>query len=471
SRGAAAAGPQDGPVPGSSGADAGSGNPVSPGAVSNNGSEASGQASGGGGPRVIWGEGRRPLLLDAHTMIALYRTDGTFTDLQAETADEASAPRMTDEEYNELLAHPVYRVTRDYKLLTAEDGTEHLAVFMILGHPYHPTGVLQMTTDTASLRSVIMSQLLIYAALSAAALLGGSLLYLPALRRTLVPLSNMGRTAQVIDAGNLDVRFLASQGQTEIDQLSHSFNAMLKRLETSFQSEREAKEQMRRFAADASHELRTPLTSIHGFLEVLLRGAAENKEQLYHALRSMHGESKRINKLVEDLLLLSRMDGAPQLHAKELRLDEVIGEMRPQLEMIAGDRQFIFDISCGISGIYDSDKIKQVVLNLFQNAVQYTDPKTGKVTVSLQSIGSRAELTVQDNGIGIPAEHIPHVFDRFYRSDPSRARRYGGSGLGLSISKSIVEAHGGEIGVASAPGKGTSFRVILPCLQALAKNQ
>ncbi|WP_025697827.1 sensor histidine kinase, partial [Paenibacillus durus] len=469
SPGAAAAGPQDGPVPGSSGADAGGGNPV--GAVSDNGSEASGQADGGGGPGVIWGEGRRPLLLDAHTMIALYRTDGTFTDLQAETADEASAPRMTDEEYNELLAHPVYRVTRDYKLLTAEDGTEHLAVFMILGRPYHPTGILQMTTDTASLHSVIMSQLLIYAALSAAALLGGSLLYLPALRRTLVPLSNMGRTAQVIDAGNLDVRFLASQGQTEIDQLSHSFNAMLERLETSFQSEREAKEQMRRFAADASHELRTPLTSIHGFLEVLLRGAAENKEQLYHALRSMHGESKRINKLVEDLLLLSRMDGAPQLHAKELRLDEVIGEMRPQLEMLAGDREFVFDISCGISGFYDPDKIKQVVLNLFQNAVQYTDPKTGKVTVSLQPIGSRAELTVQDNGIGIPAEHISHVFDRFYRSDPSRARRYGGSGLGLSISKSIIEAHGGEIGVTSAPGKGTVFRVILPCLQALAKNQ
>ncbi|AIQ11104.1 sensor histidine kinase [Paenibacillus durus] len=469
--GAAAEGPQDGSGPGVSGADPEGGSLVSPGAISDNGSAASGQASGGGGPGVIRGEGRRPLLLDAHTMIALYRSDGTFTDLQAETADEASAPRMTDEEYNQLLAHPVYRVTRDYKLLTAEDGTEHLAVFMILGRPFHPTGVLQMTTDTASLRDVIMRQLLIYAALSAAALLGGSLLYLPALRKTLGPLSNMGRTAQVIDAGNLDVRFLASQGQTEIDQLSHSFNAMLERLETSFKNEREAKEQMRRFAADASHELRTPLTSIHGFLEVLLRGAAENKEQLYHALRSMHGESKRINKLVEDLLLLARMDGAPQLQAKELRLDEVIGEMHPQLEMLAGDRELVFDISCGIIGIYDPDKIKQVVLNLFQNAVQYTDPKTGRVTVSLQPIGSRAELTVRDNGIGIPAEHIPHVFDRFYRSDPSRARRYGGSGLGLSISKSIAEAHGGEIGVTSTPGIGTAFRVFLPCLQALAKDQ
>ncbi|WP_025697531.1 sensor histidine kinase, partial [Paenibacillus forsythiae] len=341
----------------------------------------------------------------------------------------------------------------------------------VLGPPYHPVGVLQMTTSTAPLRDVIMSQLLIYAVLSAAALLGGSLLYFPALRRTLVPLSNMGRTARVIDAGNLDVRFLASQGQAEIDKLSHSFNAMLERLETSFQSEREAKEQMRRFAADASHELRTPLTSIHGFLEVLLRGAAENKDQLYNALSSMHGESRRINKLVEDLLLLARMDAAPQLRAKELCLGEVIEDMRSQLEMLAGDREVVFDLSGGIRGMYDPDKIKQVVLNLFQNAVQYTDPATGRVTVSLHASGSRAELTVRDNGAGIAAEHIPHVFDRFYRSDPSRARRYGGSGLGLSISKSIAEAHGGEIGVASVPGEGTAFRVILPCLQAVAKDR
>lgn len=106
------------------------------------------------------------------------------------------------------------------------------------------------------------------------------------------------------------MRFPVEQGQLEVDKLSQSFNGMLERLEISFHNEREAKEQMRRFAADASHELRTPLTSIYGFLEVLLRGAADNRDQLYSALNSMHGEAKRINKLVEDLLLLARMDGA-----------------------------------------------------------------------------------------------------------------------------------------------------------------
>lgn len=182
---------------------------------------------------------------------------------------------------------------------------------MDMGRPGGKKILLQMSAQTGPLKDVILQQLLIFAVLAVAALLAGLFLYLPALRKTLVPLSNMGEAAQSIDAGNLDVRFPVDQGQMEIDKLSHSFNGMLERLEISFRGEREAKEQMRRFAADASHELRTPLTSIHGFLEVLLRGAADNKEQLYNALNSMHGESKRINKLVEDLLLLARMDGAP----------------------------------------------------------------------------------------------------------------------------------------------------------------
>jgi len=240
---------------------------------------------------------------------------------------------------------------------------------------------------------------------------------------------------------------------------------MLERLEISFHNEREAKEQMRRFAADASHELRTPLTSIHGFLEVLLRGAADNKDQLNNALSSMHGESKRINKLVEDLLLLARMDGAPQLRVKNIMLGEIVAEMQPQLNVLAGNRKVTFDITYGIRGMYDPDKIKQVVLNLFHNAVQHTDSEQGKIHVSLHASNTQAELTVRDNGIGISAEHLPHIFDRFYRSDSSRTRKYGGSGLGLSITKSIVDAHGGEIKVKSKLGEGTAFMVTLPCLK------
>jgi two-component system, OmpR family, sensor kinase len=428
-----------------------------------------------GGPGKVMGGlrsggDRRPLLLDAHTTIAMYSSDGTFRDFQQQTLSDAAAPRLTDEEYKELLTNTTDRATGKYKIITADDGSEHLAVFMNLGKPQSSKLLLQMSMYTGPLKDVILQQLLIFAALSLVALLAGLFMYLPALRKTLIPLSNMGEAAQSIDAGNLDIRFPVEQGQTEIDKLSHSFNGMLERLEISFRNEREAKEQMRRFAADASHELRTPLTSIHGFLEVLLRGAADNKEQLYNSLRSMHGESKRINKLVEDLLLLARMDGAPQLRVTDLVLGDIISEMQPQLLVLAGNRKVAFDISYA-RGMYDPDKIKQLILNLFHNAVQHTDAEKGEIVVILNTRGDYAYLTVRDNGSGISEEHIPHVFDRFYRSDSSRTRKYGGSGLGLSITKSIVEAHDGEIGVSSQPGKGTAFQVILPCVEGLANRQ
>ena len=438
----------------------------------NNTSDDNGNGGSSSGSQVVLPGGlpnkgdRRPLLLDAHMTIAIYSSNGTFKDLQEETLADTAAPRLTNEEYNELLQkHAIDKATGEYKIIAAEDGSEHLAVFMNLGRPGNSRILLQMSVDTAPLTDVIMQQLLIFAALSVTALLAGLLLYLPALRKTLIPLSNMGEAAQSIDAGNLDIRFPVNQGQTEIDKLSLSFNGMLERLEISFHNEREAKEQMRRFAADASHELRTPLTSIHGFLEVLLRGAADNKDQLNNALRSMHGESKRINKLVEDLLLLARMDGAPQLRVKNIMLGEIVAEMQSQLSVLAGNRKVTFDITYGIRGMYDSDKIKQVVLNLFHNAVQHTDSEQGKIHVSLHASNTQAELTVRDNGIGISAEHLPHIFDRFYRSDSSRTRKYGGSGLGLSITKSIVDAHGGEIKVKSRLGEGTAFIVTLPCLK------
>lgn len=413
--------------------------------------------------RRFYGD-RRPLLLDAHTTIAIYSSDGTFKDLQEETLSASAAPRMSNGEYNSLLKQASDKATGKYRLITAADGNEHLAVFMNLGRPGATKLLLQMSVETGPLRDVIMQQLLIFGALSVVALLAGLFLYLPALRKTLIPLSNMGESAQSIDAGNLDVRFPVDQGQLEVDKLSQSFNGMLERLEISFHNEREAKEQMRRFAADASHELRTPLTSIYGFLEVLLRGAADNRDQLYSALNSMHGEAKRINKLVEDLLLLARMDGAPQLRVKNLLLGEMIDEMQPQLLVLAGKREVNFDISYGVRGPVDPDKIKQVILNLFHNAVQHTDAESGTVQVSLHARGTAAVLTVKDNGSGIAAGHLPHVFDRFYRSDSSRTRKYGGSGLGLSITKSIVEAHQGEITVASTPGEFTIFQVSLPCL-------
>jgi len=178
----------------------------------------------------------------------------------------------------------------------------------------------------------------------------------------------------------------------------------------------------------------------------------------------MHGESKRIIKLVEDLLFLAKLDQAPEIQVSETNLSHVIREMEPQLNILAGNRTVNFDITEGLRGLYEPDKIKQVILNLFNNAVQHTDPQNGLIKVSLVAKRKEVVLSIQDNGPGINKESLPHIFDRFYRADTSRARQFGGAGLGLAITKSIVEAHKGRIEVESQLGSGTTFHVYMPLL-------
>ncbi|MBA2942736.1 HAMP domain-containing protein [Paenibacillus sp. CGMCC 1.16610] len=383
---------------------------------------------------------------------------------------EQPAPQLSQEEYLSLQAKKKTKL--EHRIVKDEKGNDQLVVFhQIGGEPERSRGgpggpgfqgIIQASTSVAPIRDVLVQQLLTFIFLSLLAMVFGLLGFLPVLRRTLVPLSKMVDTVKQIDAGNLNERFPAHQGQVEIDRLATSFNGMLERLEISFEAEKEAKEQMRRFAADASHELRTPLTSIHGFLEVLLRGAYQQPEPLLKALKSMHGESVRINKLVEDLLMLARLDRSPSFQKMEGVLDEMLHEMEPQLRLLAGDRKVTFHLAPQTRYLYDPDKIKQVVLNLFHNAVQHTHPLTGEVGLTLAQTPSGVEIAIHDNGEGIAPEHLPHLFDRFYRIDTSRTRRNGGAGLGLSITHSIVQLHGGLIEVHSIVGVGTTFKVILP---------
>ncbi|MCL6479485.1 MAG: HAMP domain-containing histidine kinase [Peptococcaceae bacterium] len=350
----------------------------------------------------------------------------------------------------------------NYKVIDDAGGKEQLVVLQPLFERGQLIGFVQASTLTGPLKELLIRQLLVFLLLSLIAMLFGLLGFLPVLKKTLVPLFNMVDTAEQIDAGNLARRFPTRQGQMEIDRLAESFNRMLERLEASFAAERETKEQMRRFIADASHELRTPLTSIHGFLEVLLRGAANQPDKLHKALRSMHGESERLNKLVHDLLLLAKLDRTPHIELTEGMLDTIIRDMEPQLRILAGNRKLDLSLEQNMKCKYDADKMKQVVLNLFHNAVQHTDPEKGHIRISLSGKDGGLLLSVQDNGPGISDNHLPHVFERFYRIDSSRTRKYGGSGLGLAITKSIVEIHGGTISIESKEGEGCTFHVRLP---------
>ncbi|WP_067932380.1 sensor histidine kinase [Alicyclobacillus kakegawensis] len=374
-----------------------------------------------------------------------------------------AAPHLPKTVYQAALTYG--QADNQYQIVKTPAGAQ-LVVLTPIGPPGQPSGLIQVSADVAQIRHVVVQQLLVFIILAAAALLAAILALTPTVRRTLVPLSSMIRTVRHIGAGNLAERVQLVRPQTEVAVLAESFNAMLERLAQAFANERIATERMRQFVADASHELRTPLTSIRGFLEVLQRGAAKNPEQLEQALTSMRAETERLSHLVEDLLTLARLDGQPELNRRPADLGGLLDRMRPQLEVLAGSRQVRLDVACPALVEADVDKMKQVVLNLFQNAVHHTAPDTGRIEVSVQAEPDAVLLTVRDNGSGIPPDRLPHIFDRFYRIDASRSRAAApatqGAGLGLAITQSIVQLHGGNIECESELGVGTTFTVRLP---------
>lgn len=405
------------------------------------------------------GHGHSPFFMLSYSTIAFIDLNGNFFGLSDSLTDGGTPPKLPEQDYQNALQH---KPGQFYEIMNVNPGGEQMFVLQPVGPQGHYDGVLQVSISTKPLQDMLLRQLVVFLVLAFLALIGGMFAFIPVLRKTLVPLSNMVRKVEQIDAGNLAERLPVEQGQMEIDSLAVSFNGMLGRLESSFAAEKEAKEQMHRFVADASHELRTPLTSIHGFLEVLLRGALNQPDKLEKSLRSMYAESERMKKLVQDLLLLAKLDRSPNIQLIDGELDGVIIEMASQLRVLAGNRKVTLALAEHLRCRFDEDKMKQVLLNLFHNAVQHTDPDTGEIELSLVSAAGDVELAVRDNGSGIPKEHLPHVFDRFYRSDSSRTRKYGGAGLGLAITKSIVELHGGAIGADSVPGKGSVFYVRIP---------
>jgi two-component system OmpR family sensor kinase len=389
--------------------------------------------------------------------IALIDGEGNFSVI-SNSLNVGTPTKLAEQDYKDAMS-PKHKLT--YKVVNQTEG-EQLLVLQPIQTRGNSVGVIQVSVSTKPLKDILIKQLFVFLSLSLLALMGGMLAFIPVLRKTLVPLSRMVDTVEQIDVGSLAERIPAEQGQVEIDRLAVSFNGMLERLESSFKAEKEAKEQMRRFVADASHELRTPLTSIHGFLEVLLRGAMNQPDKLHRSLKSMYAESERMKKLVQDLLLLAKLDRSPNVQLCEGELDGIIKDMAPQLRMLAEKRIVGLRLTSNLRCRFDEDKMKQVILNLFHNAVQHTDPENGEIQLTLDRVADGVELTVSDNGSGITKEHLPKLFDRFYRSDSSRTRKYGGAGLGLSITKSIVELHGGRMRVESLDGEGAVFYVWLP---------
>lgn len=280
-------------------------------------------------------------------------------------------------------------------------------------------------------------------------------------RLGLKPLSDIETTAAAIAAGDLSRRVDHPPTSTEVGRLSASLNTMLGTIEESFAEREESERRLRQFVADASHELQTPLTSVRGYAELFRRGAADRPEDLANAMHRIEAESERMGLLVDDLLILARLDQGRPIARERVDLITLVGELVGDARVVDPDRPIAVDALGSLVIVGDEQRIRQVVANLLSNARTHT-PAGTSIRVAVRSDGADALVTVADSGPGMSAEHAARVFERFFRADPSRARASGGSGLGLSIVAAIVAAHGGTVAVDTAPSQGATFTVRLP---------
>ena len=307
--------------------------------------------------------------------------------------------------------------------------------------------------DPAAARiSSVVNRSLFWAGISAAA--AGTLIVWLLSRRTLAPLQSLGAAARRLGRGDLSQR-AETTGPTEIRELAHSFNVMAEGLE-------EAERQRRNLTADVAHELRTPLSNIQGYLEAIKDGLVDPTPE---TIDTIHEQALHLSRLVEDLRLLAQVEaGALQLQLSPTQVEELLQSsveaVRPRADAKGIDLGLDVEPSLPMIDL-DSTRISQVIGNLLENAITHT-PEDGRVTVSALSTGGAIEVTVSDTGPGIAPEDLPRIFDRFYRADPSRDRSTGGVGLGLTIARRLVEAHGGAIEAQSELGRGSRFTVRLP---------
>jgi heavy metal sensor kinase len=277
--------------------------------------------------------------------------------------------------------------------------------------------------------------------------------------RALKPVQQITKTAQNIEGSDLSQR-IDVKSDDELGRLASTLNEMIGRLEESFNRQRQ-------FTADASHELRTPLAIMQA--EATLALSKERTPDDYRkSLETISQESDYMSSVISKLLFLARSDaGKEQLNFEGVELTELITGLSANIEVLAQDKGIKFDVDAKEELTVNGDKVKlrQLFINILENAVRYT-PADGHISVSLVKQELNAVVSISDTGIGIPPEHLPHIFERFYRVDKARARADGGVGLGLAIAKIIAESHKGTIGAESEVGKGTTFTISLPLKDA-----
>jgi heavy metal sensor kinase len=336
------------------------------------------------------------------------------------------------------------------------DGTQWRALITPVSREGHLIGVLHMASserDIAAALDQLVALIVIAIPLTLLLAIGGGLFLAG---RALGPIDRITRSAEQIEAEDLSRRLNLPWSPDEVGRLAATFDRMLDRLDRAFQRQRQ-------FTADASHELRTPLAMLISQADIALEWH-RSAEEYRQVIASIREEAARMGRLLDELLTLARADaGQQELILEPLALHDLVDDVVKAMALLAEARGVCLEGRAPVPMTVEGDqtRITQLLVNLIDNGLKYT-PAGGVVTVSLERASHWAELRVMDTGVGISAEHLPHVFERFYRVDPARSRAEGGAGLGLSICQWIARAHGGDITVTSQAGRGTIFTVCLP---------
>lgn len=277
-------------------------------------------------------------------------------------------------------------------------------------------------------------------------------------RRILNPIDRITKAAKNISISDLNSRIEVGETDDELARLAATFNEMIERLKVSF-------EKQNQFVSDASHELRTPISVIQGYANLIDRWGKDDKKVLQESIWAIKNETENMSELVEKLLFLARGDiGSLKLNKENFELGELIEEVIKESKMIDPEHNLSCEVNESIEIYADKKLSKQMLRALIDNSIKFTS-KNGKIDIAAKTESDQVKIIVRDTGIGMPQNEIENIFDRFYRIDKARTKKTGGSGLGLSIVKWIVEAHEGDIFAESTVGKGTSIIIVLPWCQ------
>ncbi|HEX4578698.1 MAG TPA: HAMP domain-containing sensor histidine kinase [Candidatus Dormibacteraeota bacterium] len=395
---------------------------------------------------------------------------GTFGEILSASGSVIAGPHTFGPSGSALSSAPVLPAALkasseqnpEYSTVEGRGGVDHYLVYVDNASQNGALLVTAVPLDdmTSTLNQLLLLEVLTTAAITIVVLVATWLI----VRRGLRPLERMGTMARAA-ATDLSRRVEPADNVTEVGQLGIAVNTMLSQLETAFAERAASEQRLRHFVSDASHELRTPLTSMRGYAELLRRNPEMTEPDVALATRRIEDEAARMGILVDDLLLLARLDQGRPLERVPVDLGALVTDACADARATDPTRPITSRIDSPAQVIGDEMRLRQVLGNVVRNALVHTPPAT-PLEITLGAGGASAIIEVVDHGPGIPPENAQRIFERFQRVDPERSRDQGGSGLGLSIVAAVVAAHGGSIRVQQTAGGGATFRIELPLMVA-----